>query len=138
MPMQPPRRCTGCQQLVTGSCPSCARVRQQHAHDYRASWDKGCDYTGRPWRRARATFLAAYPFCKGCGRLATQVHHDPPHLGRIEAFFDASRFVGVCRECHQQETTREVRERRAGTFSVREATDRQPTGQFSTRINPRD
>ena len=58
------------------------------------------------WRKARVAFLAQHPECVDCGQTATDVDHDPPHLGDSAAFWDTSTWWPRCHSCHSRQTTR--------------------------------
>jgi 5-methylcytosine-specific restriction protein A len=69
---------------------------------------------GRPWRRARAAFLAQHPLCVACraqGRVvaASVVDHVVPHRGDQRLFWDTGNWAPSCKPCHDAKTAREGR-----------------------------
>ena len=62
-------------------------------------------YDTRRWKRRRAAFLRANPFCVTCtaaGRvtLATVVDHVTPHRGDPELFWDEANWQSLCATDH--------------------------------------
>ena len=63
-------------------------------------------YDSVRWRKVAKIHLDANPFCAHCEKRgimdipATIVHHNPPHEGVWERFWDSSTFEGVCPSCH--------------------------------------
>jgi hypothetical protein len=62
-------------------------------------------YDSVRWRRVAKIHLNAYPLCVPCLKRgleipATIVHHNPPHEGVYERFWDSSTFESVCASCH--------------------------------------
>ena len=51
------------------------------------------------WKGIRALVLAAHPFCFGCGKDATQVHHSAYRKKDLEGR-DLRRLFSVCASCH--------------------------------------
>lgn len=43
--------------------------------------------------------------CVDCGVQATDVDHDPPHMGDMAAFWDTSTWFSRCHSCHSKRTT---------------------------------
>lgn len=68
---------------------------------------------GRPWRRARAIRLRAFPICEmpGCAHLAEEVDHRVPlSAGGTHAY---GNLQSLCSSCHAEKTRRERAEREA-------------------------
>jgi hypothetical protein len=65
-------------------------------------------YGSRRWRRERARFLAAYPFC-GCGQRAVIADHRDGHQREDwrERFWDMSTWQPLCEACHAAKSARE-------------------------------
>lgn len=64
-------------------------------------------YTWR-WEKARKRFLAEHPLCAMCmakGRVtaATVVHHNPPHQGDMDRFWDRSTWEPLCATHHNSD-----------------------------------
>lgn len=60
---------------------------------------------GRPWRRARAQYLASHPCCtlclqRGIVEPATVVDHVIPHRGDPVLFNDRGNWQPLCQTCH--------------------------------------
>ncbi len=79
-----------------------AKPERQQSHE------RGYDHR---WRKARAAFLRSNPTCAYCAAMtpprltaATVVDHATPHKGDPEIFWDQSRWVSACRECHNRKT----------------------------------
>lgn len=70
-------------------------------------------YASPKWKAMRAEKLKQNPFCEKCGAPATDVHHIIPHNGDRDLFFDFGNLMSICFDCHQKETQREARERKA-------------------------
>lgn len=67
-------------------------------------------YGTHRWRQVRAAFLVG-KVCARCGSLRKMtVDHDPPHDGTEATFFDASRFVALCKRCHDSKSARYARQ----------------------------
>ena len=76
----------------------------------RKRWEDSRDWSARSlydawWRKARAAFIAANPFCVMCARegrdaLAGVVDHIVPHKGNVALFRDPSNWQGLCLTCH--------------------------------------
>lgn len=57
------------------------------------------------WRRARASFLTAHPFCSECQKLghitpSSVVDHIKPHKGDQALFWDEANWQALCKQCH--------------------------------------
>lgn len=57
------------------------------------------------WRKCAKLHLDANPLCMPCLKrgietIANTVHHNPPHNGVYENFWDSSTFESVCPSCH--------------------------------------
>ena len=67
--------------------------------------DKLAYYNTYRWKKTRKDFLAQNPYCVYCGQPAEQIHHDYPEgtdYYTEELFYDESRFVPICAECHRK------------------------------------
>ena len=68
---------------------------------------------GGEWRKARAKFLRAHPYCvcadcKAAGRRrATVVDHIIPHRGDMTLFWDQTNWQAMASPCHNKKTFRE-------------------------------
>ena len=110
MPSVPPRRCTGCKALITGTCRTCEARRQQHVDRHRGS-AHARGYDSR-WQKARATFLARNPLCVDCAAeglivAAAVVDHVIPHKGNQTLFWDESNWAPRCKPHHDRKTATE-------------------------------
>lgn len=75
---------------------------------------------GRPWRKARAAFLAVHPFCVECSKMgvvqvAEDVDHIVPHRGDRALFWRRGNWQPLCKVHHSQKTAREVWHGASGT-----------------------
>jgi 5-methylcytosine-specific restriction endonuclease McrA len=83
-----------------------------------AAHGTGSRLRGRGLQVRNARILARHPLCRQCEsggvvRPATQLDHIIPlHLGGED---HESNLQGLCVECHEQKTTREARDRLAGS-----------------------
>jgi 5-methylcytosine-specific restriction enzyme A len=82
------------------------RDKAQRHRDYAQHRDRNALalYRSAAWREARAEFLAAHPFCSGCGAPATVVDHKDPHRGNPLIFWDRRRWQALCASCHGRKT----------------------------------
>ena len=64
-------------------------------------------YNTGAWRRMRAAFLKAHPFCAVCGAPATVADHIIPHKGNEALFFDEASLQPLCKACHSRKTLEE-------------------------------
>lgn len=95
----------GCPARVpSGYCPTHAAPRRQQETRFQS----GGGLYGRPWRRARAAFLALRPWCAACGLLATVVDHIIPHRGDRALFWDETNWQPLCETCHGRKTATET------------------------------
>ncbi len=124
MPSAPLKFCGGgCGQTVTsGKCPKCkARERQAQDGDRRSPHQRGYDWT---WRRYRAKWLNARPFCgerlsgmsgehslcaaEGRAVQATVVDHIVPVRDADDPlFWEPSNHQSLCEACHNRKTATE-------------------------------
>jgi hypothetical protein len=69
-------------------------------------------YRSQEWYRARKSFLRDHPTCvaEGCTAPATVVDHSEGHSSPDwqEKFWDRSLWQGMCRDCHNLKTNREI------------------------------
>lgn len=68
-------------------------------------------YKTARWRRIRDAKLRQDPLCEWCLEReivepATEVHHDGPHRGDIERFYEGP-FISTCKACHASRGQRE-------------------------------
>jgi 5-methylcytosine-specific restriction protein A len=94
-------------------CPTLTSSRycDQHRRALKVEhtrFHSGGGFYGRPWRRARAAFLAEHPFCAQCPALATEVDHIIPHRGDRDLFWDQANWQALCDRCHGQKTAAET------------------------------
>lgn len=66
-------------------------------------------YDTTRWRKARAVYLAAHPYCARCAKrgvqkIAVAVDHIVRHDNDPELFFDESNWQGLCVSCHSEKT----------------------------------
>lgn len=93
-------------------CVAHDRKRQHYQqHPRGSSTQQGY---GSPWRRYRASFLQANPWCVQCARVgtatpATVVDHIVPHRGDQELFWSPENHQALCKRCHDTKTAREGR-----------------------------
>lgn len=116
MPQRPLRPCpkVGCSTLIRNGCPpDCNRpTHDPEAERRRLSANKR-GY-GAMWRKRRASALARQPLCVACkvkGRVTIAVdvdHRIPKAQGGTDA---AENLQPLCRECHEEKTARENREK---------------------------
>ncbi len=112
--------CPGCGRLLpygVPRCEDCRRRREAQAQKREAGADRRREarrraaadprvlafYRSADWRRLRAWKLAASGHaCEDCGRLATEVHHDPP-IRTPEGWarrLDPASLHALCTRCH--------------------------------------
>ncbi len=109
MPRKPLRACAvpGCSGVaVVGSyCPEHSVTARREYPDRRPSAARrGYD---RKWRRIRAQFIKAHPFCADCGAPTEEPHHIVPISEGGTHRWD--NLVPLCGDCHKR---REARRRR--------------------------
>lgn len=98
----------GCPELCQGAyCEKHAKPSKVRAPDTRASANaRGYDYQ---WRKVRAGFLKAHPWCMadGCGELASEVDHIVPlaQWGTSEW----ANLQALCKHHHSRKTASEER-----------------------------
>lgn len=73
---------------------------------------------GFKWQKARVGWLEAHPLCVYCERsgrvtAATVVDHSIPHRGDMVIFWDRSKWVSLCTNCHSSVKQREENEDRS-------------------------
>ena len=111
MPKKAKRPCrySGCANLTddaSGYCGEHKAVASRHYDKYLRGYDHNKRY-GWQWRKLRALFLSANPFCEMCkqeGRLtdATEVHHIKP-LSE-DGTNDIENLMALCKPCHSRIT----------------------------------
>jgi 5-methylcytosine-specific restriction endonuclease McrA len=60
---------------------------------------------GYKWQKARAAWIEAHPLCEYCKRegrvtAATVVDHSTPHRGDMTIFWERTKWVSLCTNCH--------------------------------------
>ena len=102
MPTKPPRICA-CGHRVAASvrcpCERKADAERKARFDRKRPSSSARGYT-RAWEKARAEFLAQYPWCRRCGERATDVDHIIPHRGDPKLFWDRTNWQPLCRSHH--------------------------------------
>ncbi|RON90363.1 HNH endonuclease [Pseudomonas fluorescens] len=73
---------------------------------------------GYKWQKARAGWLEQHPLCVYCERngrvtAATVVDHSTPHRGDMALFWDRTKWVSLCTNCHSSVKQREENEDRS-------------------------
>lgn len=96
------RLCNRCRSIVTGPCPTCdtgwtARPAK--------TWSKGSD---RRWRKVRADFLLANPWCQwpGCDKPADQADHVDDTDYETERY-DPRKLRALCTPHHRERTAQQ-------------------------------
>ena len=64
-------------------------------------------YSRSWWRRIRLVILHEQPFCRLCGKPATDVDHIKPHRGDTELFHDEKNLQTLCKSCHSLKTVKD-------------------------------
>lgn len=94
----------GCPAIAVqgGRCAAHQRAQARRYDDQRGTpSERGYGYA---WRQQRATFLQHYPYCMGCGALATDVDHIIPKArGGSD---EVSNLQALCHACHARKTAR--------------------------------
>lgn len=111
MPIAPPRLC-GCGNIVPAgercACQQANDRARKVRHDRHRPSSRERGYTSE-WRKARAAFLLAHPYCVMCGTLAIHVDHIIPHKGDGRLFWDRNNWQPLCTHCHNSTKQREDR-----------------------------
>ena len=112
MPKKTKRPCrySGCANLTddsSGYCGEHKAVAARHYDKYLRWYDHNKRY-GWQWRKVRALFLTANPFCEMCkqsGKLvdATEVHHIKP-ISEGGSLTDPNNLMALCKSCHSRIT----------------------------------
>lgn len=109
MPVAPKRFCAYCRAAHDGPCPARQKKKWQDYDAQRpSSTERGYD---ADWRRCRAVYLRANPFCADCLarkrlRPAEEVHHTVKIRDDPSRRLDWSVLVGLCKPCHSARTAR--------------------------------
>jgi len=100
------RRCLYCKNPAEPWTSRC------EAHRRRSNWTTYTGpapglYTTRWWREVRAAQLTKEPYCRSCGKPATDVDHVTPiaHGGALDGPLQS-----LCRRCHQAKTSAQHRQ----------------------------
>jgi len=113
MPNRPPHCCRtpGCARLAYhGSlCEEHAKKQQRQQETARpTSTQRGY---GSKWQKKRATFLLANPHCEDCGRIATDVDHEPSRRELVQMGVtdpDADEYLhSRCHSDHTRKTNKQ-------------------------------
>lgn len=100
----------GCPTLIKNGASRCSAhdLKRRHyaLHPRGSSTQQGY---GAEWRKARAAFLLANPWCAVCGWRATVVDHVRPHRGDMTLFWDVSNWQPLCKLHHDAKTAKEGR-----------------------------
>jgi 5-methylcytosine-specific restriction protein A len=114
VPVAPPRKCSGCRQLVPpGPCRTCRAQRDQD----RDNADVRKWYRTSRWRRLRASAFRRDPLCAKCKSLGlvkvgTDADHRIPHDGDPRLFWELSNVQVLCAKHHSAKTRGEQLRRR--------------------------
>ena len=102
MPPKAPSIC-GCGKVVAPGdiCPCRAKATQERKakHDAKRPSRQARGYDA-DWAKARADYLAAYPYCRRCGARACVVDHVVPIRKAPHRRLDRSNFQSLCTACH--------------------------------------
>lgn len=110
--MKPPFLCTCGNIVPAGQRCQCQIVRdraRKARHDQRRPSAARRGYDAE-WRKARAEFLALFPYCRRCGAPATTVDHIKPHRGDDRLFWDRSNWQSLCTTHHSSWKQRQERQ----------------------------
>lgn len=112
MPIAPPRLCS-CGNIVPSgercACQKASDRARKARHDRRRPSSRQRGYNNE-WRKARAAFLLAHPYCAMCGAPASHVDHIIPHKGDKRLFWDRTNWQPLC--AHHHNSTKQREERR--------------------------
>lgn len=73
------------------------------------------NYNNPEWRKLSKQYLIEVGHCEKCGSTDNlQVHHIIPVRLAPQLFLERANWQVLCRTCHQNETAREIAERRKG------------------------
>ena len=120
MPNASPRPCRICQQRLVYRGGRCATCQAAVVRPPRPS-SSALGY-GPAWRKARAAFLRAHPFCRACAAergheiRATEVDHIQPHGGDQRLFWSRPNWQPLCKRCHARKTLAENKAARPERF----------------------
>jgi 5-methylcytosine-specific restriction enzyme A len=108
---KPPRICS-CGNIVPhGELCTCQRKAKQERnarHDARRPSARARGYN-HEWRKARAEYLQAHPYCRMCGNPASVVDHVIPHRGDKRLFWHRANWQPLCQPCHDSVKQRQER-----------------------------
>ena len=110
---RPPRLCSCGKIVAHGALCECQRETKR-ARDIRHNANRPTSrqrgYT-RAWEKARAAFLALFPWCAhpGCNARAEVVDHVIPHKGDKALFWDRANWQPLCAHHHNSAKQREER-----------------------------
>jgi 5-methylcytosine-specific restriction protein A len=115
MPHKPLRPCNapGCSALVpSGLCAKHRREHQQRLDTRETATRERAFYWSTPWRKTRARFVRAFPFCEMCKsenliRLGEEVHHRVPIAAGGDRFA-FSNLEHLCKHHHSEITRKEM------------------------------
>lgn len=106
MPHRPPRRRTesGCREGVSGRASKCPQHLRAADHERPNATDRGYDSR---WRKLRARFLQAHPWCRECLREGRKTraqvvdHVIPKRSGGTDKW---ENLQALCASCHSRKT----------------------------------
>ncbi|MDQ0421107.1 5-methylcytosine-specific restriction endonuclease McrA [Peteryoungia aggregata LMG 23059] len=114
---KPPRICS-CGDIVADGelcdCQMTAKRERDARHDANRP-NAGQRGYNHEWRKARADYLLAHPFCRECAKHqvytpATVVDHVIPHRGDKRLFWHRANWQPLCAPCHNSVKQRQERE----------------------------
>lgn len=114
MPTAAPHICPSCKQPVSGTCLTCARLKD-HQRSPTADRSHRHLYNSAQWKWTRQQVLSERFFCEcpDCQdaaleqrQLPTVVHHIRPHGGDRTLFFDRANLQALAKPCHDRITGR--------------------------------
>lgn len=116
--IKPPRICPCNEKVAHGELCTCQRTAKQkrnQRHDANRETAARRGY-GHEWRKARADFLIAHPYCRECTkhgvtRMASVVDHIIPHRGDKGLFWHRANWQPLCEPCHNSVKQRMERAR---------------------------
>ena len=102
----------GCNNLCDDS-GYCAKHKDKKPKPFQNARRYTERYQSSEWITFRRNILSEQPTCEVCGSLNNvQVHHIIPVRFAPSLFLERSNVQVLCRECHQKETAKEIRNRR--------------------------
>lgn len=105
-----PHRCIapGCRVLLPRGTTRCeAHAVKRATEIYERRGTTNASTYGADWRRLRARFLAAHPYCACCGVEAKHVDHVVSAREAPHRRLDATNLQALCASCHSKKTALE-------------------------------